>query len=91
MSKDNKNRNFFELYSAGEVLAGAIYKYIEKWHNGAGSDNLALHTYLGFSKAEYALWVKDAKALPHILKARQKEQSATRLRRSHFSSIASTH
>ena len=79
MSKDSKNRNFFELYIAGEVLPDAIYQYIEKWHNGAGSANLALHTFLGLSKAEYVLWVKDSKALPHIISNRRKRQSAASL------------
>jgi hypothetical protein len=68
---------FFELYSRGEVSADAIDDFVERWHDDTapGAANVPLHEYLGFTHAEYEVWLCDPAALPRILFARQSDRS----------------
>jgi hypothetical protein len=64
--------DFFSRYARGDLTAGEIDDWIDTWHDGLdpqAKDN-PLHTYLGLSLEEYALWVYDSDALPTILSAR---------------------
>lgn len=47
-----------------------IDAFIERWHSGAGHEELA--DFLGFSAAEWAAWVKNDAALPIILNNRRR-------------------
>lgn len=60
---------FVEKCLSGEACADQIDDYIDRWHEGTGSGEL--HKFLGFTEAEYALWVERPEALSQILDARK--------------------
>lgn len=64
---------FFDLYSLGRALPDEIDDYIDQWHERADdrAKSLPLHEYLGLTRDEYELWVRDPDLLPQILIARR--------------------
>jgi len=60
---------FLDRYLNGEVLAEDIDDFIDLWHgNPAGEE---IYDFLGMSKAEYSLWLRDPDILPLIAQARR--------------------
>jgi len=62
---------FMDLYLRGEVRADDIDDFIDSWHENSGAQEL--FEYLGMTKEEYALWLRDPEMLPAIARARQGE------------------
>ena len=71
-SKQGKRRKFLDLYLNGEVLAEDIDDYIDAWH--AKSEGESIYDFLGFSKEEYSLWLRDPNTLPYIAVARHENK-----------------
>jgi hypothetical protein len=67
------SRTFFDLYRRGEVSRDDIDDFIDAWHGTAdlNAAPLPLHDYLGMSRDEYEIWVRDPGALPTIALERQ--------------------
>jgi hypothetical protein len=64
---------FLELCIRGEAAADEVDDYIDRWHDSADAEvaDLALHEYLGLTKAEYDRWVQAPDSLPDIIRARR--------------------
>lgn len=56
---------FIEKCLNGDVLCDDIDDYIDIWHESDSEDEL--FEFLGMTREEYALWVKDPDALPQII------------------------
>lgn len=70
MSRERpKKSTFLELYMNGQVLPEEIDDYVDKWHDDSG--NQPIYEFLGVSKQEYFLWLRDPDVLPHIIRARR--------------------
>ena len=63
-------KNFLARLIEGSISATAIDDEIEKWHTGDYTDKL--HTFLGMTWEEYALWAQDPKALDRIVENRKR-------------------
>ncbi|WP_122662323.1 hypothetical protein [Pseudomonas viridiflava] len=59
--------NFVALDPAGRVQADQLDTFIERWHAGVAGADLTLHDYLGFTSAEYQVWVARPAALDSLL------------------------
>jgi len=63
---------FLELCIAGAVSAEVIDDFVENWHTDSEIHAVkTLQEYLGFTKQEYASWMKEASCLPQIIHNRQ--------------------
>ncbi len=71
-SKHQAEATFLERYLNGEVLAEDIDNYVDQWHAKSGKQ--PIYEFLGLSRDEYALWMCDPNALPHIARARREHQ-----------------
>jgi hypothetical protein len=78
--------DFFSLYASGDLKAGAIDGWIDTWHEDLDpqAKDRPLHSYLGLSMDEYALWVYDSDALPTILSAHKTGRPLAELVRGTF-------
>jgi hypothetical protein len=65
----NHHKTFLDRYLNGEVLADDIDDFIDRWH--AGPSDQELHDFLGLSREEYSLWLRNPEALPHIARSRR--------------------
>jgi hypothetical protein len=63
--------SFIDLAVAGKVPLDNIDEFVEAWHKKPGKKSL--HHFLGLSKAEYSLWVRDPDSLSCIVKARHEK------------------
>jgi hypothetical protein len=73
-----KQLPFIELYLKGEVLPETIDDYVDQWH--ANPDGQEIYEFLGMSREEYALWLRDPNVLPHIARARKEHRQVTKVR-----------
>jgi len=71
-SKQQAQATFLERYLNGEILAEDIDDYVDQWHAKPG--NLQIYEFLGLSRDEYSLWLRDPDVLPHIARARREGQ-----------------
>jgi hypothetical protein len=70
MSNDtNRPTTFLNRYLNGEVLAEDIDEYIDFWHEHPAGRQI--YEFLGMTKKEYSLWLRDPDSLPHIARARR--------------------
>jgi hypothetical protein len=69
MYKTN-HRSFVDLCLQGQVAIDEIDDYIAKWHH-SNEDNANIVSYLGMTKEEYDLFVRDPEALALIIDARR--------------------
>jgi hypothetical protein len=70
MSRDaHKRRRFLEKYLSGEVSAEDIDDYVDAWH--AAPREEPIYEFLGLSREEYSLWLREPDALPYIAVARR--------------------
>ncbi|PPQ31540.1 hypothetical protein [Rhodopila globiformis] len=85
--------DFFSLYARGDLTADTIDDWIDTWHGGLDprAKDSPLHTYLGLSPEEYALWVYDSDALPTILSARTTGRLLAELVRERLSQLQADH
>ena len=60
---------FVDQCLEGVVDADAIDDFVARWHGGTGDESLA--EFLGFSDAEYSLWVERPAFLPAILASKR--------------------
>jgi len=74
-SERKKGSTFIELYMNGEVLPEEIDDYVDKWHANPG--NQQIYEFLGMSKKEYSLWLRDPGMLPHIVRSRRENKPLT--------------
>jgi hypothetical protein len=65
----DNDRRFVERALAGEVMIDEIDNFVDDWHDNPR--NRPLYEHLGFTKAEYALWLRSPDALPLILSSRK--------------------
>jgi hypothetical protein len=68
------DRSFVERALAGEVTIDEIDDFVDDWHDNPG--DLPLYEHLGFTKDEYALWLKSPDSLPLILSSRKLEATS---------------
>ena len=61
--------SFISLALAGSVMLDEIDDYVDEWH--ANTDQKPLHSYLGMSRDEYALWLSSPDSLALIVAARK--------------------
>ncbi len=71
-SKNHTEAKFLERYLNGDVLAGDIDDYVDLWHERC--DDQQIYEFLGLTRDEYALWLRDPDVLPHIARARRENQ-----------------
>ena len=77
-SKREKQLPFIELYLRGKVLPEDIDDYVDRWNaDPAGQE---IYEFLGMSKEEYSLWLRDPNMLPHIARARRENKPPSRLK-----------
>jgi len=62
----------------GDEDLDAIDTYVANWHQGAG-DGRELHSFLGMTWDEYALWAEKPAALPYILRSRKFDENLVQL------------
>ena len=60
---------FFQLYLDGEVTTDDIDDFIDAWHERPGRKKI--FDFLGLTKEEYELWLRDPNALADIARARR--------------------
>jgi hypothetical protein len=60
---------FVDLCLSGQATVDDIDDSVSRWHDA--SDSRPLHTFLGLSEDEYAIWVERPEALKFILFARR--------------------
>ncbi len=77
-SKREKQLPFIELYLSGKVLPEDIDDYVDKWHANPGGREI--YEFLGMSKEEYSLWLRDPNVLPRIARARRENKPPSRLK-----------
>lgn len=65
-------KNFVELCLNGNALIEEIDDFVDRWHHG--SDNTSLRDFLGLSKSEFSLWIKDPDVLPYVICSRREER-----------------
>lgn len=63
-----RSPTFLELYLNGEVLADEIDDFVDEWHANPGVNEI--YEFLGMTKEEYSLWLRDPESLPHIARSR---------------------
>lgn len=63
--------NFIESCLKGEVLVQDIDSYIDSWHD-MPDESQTLREYLGMSKTEYILWMRNPSNIHFIIQARQR-------------------
>lgn len=68
-SGTHESPTFLDLYLNGEVLGDEIDDFIDTWHANPGGKEI--YEFLGMSKEEYSLWLRDPDTLPHIARARR--------------------
>jgi hypothetical protein len=66
-----KNRSFIDLCVHGNATVDEIDDYIEKWHHS--KEDINIISYLGMTKEEYDLFVRDPDALTLIIGARREK------------------
>ena len=59
---------FIHMALAGEVEMDEIDDFVDAWHDSVADDG-SLATFLGMTEEEYAAWVVNPDALPHIISA----------------------
>lgn len=69
--------SFIEKCARGEALLDEIDDYVGLWHKGG--TGLLLHKFLGMTKNEYSLWVRDPHVLPFIVTARKENRNISEL------------
>ena len=67
MSK--RNDSFIQRCLRGEAMIDEIDDYVERWHSSA--EDVDIHTFLGMTSKEYALWIRDPDTLPYIVASRR--------------------
>jgi hypothetical protein len=63
--------NFIQNCIRGEAFLSEVDNYIDQWHNS--ETDMPLHTFLGMSKQEYALFVQDEIYLTSIVTAHKEK------------------
>ena len=63
--------SFIQKCLRGEALIDEIDDYVEKWHSS--SEDIDIHTFLGMTSKEYALWIRDPDTLPYIVASRHEK------------------
>jgi hypothetical protein len=62
-------KSFVERCSRGEAVLDDVEEYVERWHRS--SFDVGLDSYLGMTKEEYELWLRDPCSLASIVAARR--------------------
>ena len=76
MSEESlSHRTFIELYMNGAVLAEDIDEFVDAWHQNPGRKEI--YEYLGMTRQEYSMWLRDPDILPHIARARRENLDLT--------------
>jgi hypothetical protein len=70
--KESKAQTFIERYLGGEAGFEEIDDYVDAWHRTP--QGVELHEFLGMSKEEYALWLRNPDALSEIARARKERE-----------------
>lgn len=70
MSEESlSHKTFIERYMNGEVLPEDIDDFVDAWHKNP--DGKEIFEYLGMTRQEYSIWLRDPGILPHIARARR--------------------
>jgi DNA-directed RNA polymerase specialized sigma subunit len=70
MSEEScSNKPFLERYMNGDVLPEDIDDFIDDWHRNPKRKEI--FEFLGLTKEEYSIWLRDPDVLPHIARARR--------------------
>ncbi len=65
--------NFIQKCLSGDALLDEIDDYIDEWHDS--DSDVPLHTFLGMSWEEYAVWMKSPDNLTYIVSAHKQNIS----------------
>jgi hypothetical protein len=60
---------FLEHYLNGKAVAEDIDDFIDVWHENL--KQMEIYEFLGMTKEEYSLWLRDPDTLPQIARARR--------------------
>ncbi len=69
------SENFVSKCISADAIIDEIYDYIDKWHDE--DTNLQVYEYLGMTKDEYYLWLKDEYVLKFIIEAHRLNRDVT--------------
>ena len=70
MSEESlSHKTFIERYMNGEVLPEDIDEFVDAWHQN--SNGKEIFEYLGMTRQEYSIWLRDPDILPHIVRSRR--------------------
>jgi hypothetical protein len=61
-------KTFFDLYLKGDIQPMMIDDFIDRWHENPRG--MELYEFLGLTKEEYAIWVREPNCLPAIARER---------------------
>lgn len=64
--------NFISDCLKGEAFLSDIDSVVEQWHEGKVKGNISLREFLGMTKEEYVLWMKDPENINFIIHARRR-------------------
>lgn len=67
----SERETFIDLSLQGRVLLDEIDDFVDAWHERPKGQTL--HKYLGMTRAEYSLWLREPDALPLIVKSRHEK------------------
>jgi hypothetical protein len=67
--KSASDKTFLERYMNGEVLSEDVDDFVDAWHQNSGEKEI--FEYLGMTRDEYSIWLRDPDVLPYIAKARR--------------------
>jgi hypothetical protein len=67
--KSASDKTFLDRYMNGEVLPEDIDDFVDAWHQDPGKKEI--FEYLGMTRQEYSIWLRDPDVLPHIARARR--------------------
>jgi hypothetical protein len=74
-NKHHAEGTFLQMYLNGKVLDEDIDDYVAQWHSNPG--NQELYEFLGLTRDEYSLWLRDPDVLPYIALARRDHKPLT--------------
>jgi hypothetical protein len=63
--------SFFDLFLAGEAAADQVDDFVGAWHESGDQEQRLLSSYLGFTDAEWDIYVLDHRLLPDLAASRR--------------------
>ncbi len=76
--------SFVQLVERGLASPDGADDFVEAWHESGDEEQRPLSEYLGFSEAEFTLWLIDTRLLPDLIEARHSGKPHARIVAEHL-------